>query len=215
MAVAVEHLKLSASHRGQPQVPEGFIIEPTYELLRGLRQGQPIELLVVRSPSGSTRVRAVYGTFRSLGLSPRPEARSQIRVDRFTTPSMIHRIRHNVAIRPLEWDPVDDVRLQPYTTSGGDSARLGLPQGSEVRVEAHEGSFSLVWPTDLTSSKVLGVLGSVSAAGTSVIVVTRDGKRHRPSLGKAARTIQSMGDRVGLVRVNTPSLVLAWRIASV
>ena len=99
--------------------------------------------------------------------------------------------------------------VETYIASGGDSALLHVDQGWEVRAEAHQDSFALVWPAVAPLRDILELLGA-EAEQAAVLVGFECEAPRELTWNDARSALRFSHRRVDFARVELDRLVLTW-----
>lgn len=104
------------------------------------------------------------------------------------------------------------VVVEPYTASGGASALLHTAGESTLRVEAHQGSFALVWPTYCSLSELTEIVAippdSHPDADTVVLLTNREGAVQETTFADAQGDIG--GEDIEFARLELTDVVVTW-----
>jgi hypothetical protein len=108
-----------------------------------------------------------------------------------------------------------DVVKVPYQASGGASALLRVGGGATLRVEAHQGSFALVWPTHRSLNALAGLVARPadirSGADTGALVVDSEGAVREGTFEDLRARIADGDEEVEFVRLDLADVVVTWR----
>jgi hypothetical protein len=126
----------------------------------------------------------------------------------------VHRDEETGAIR-LFSTLSPDVENVPYEASGGASALLRVGGGATLRVEAHQGSFALVWPTHRSPIALADLVARPAdtrpGADTEALVVDGEGAIQEGAFADLRARIADGDDDVKFARLDLADVVITWR----
>jgi NB-ARC domain-containing protein len=108
-----------------------------------------------------------------------------------------------------------DVVKVPYEASGGMSALLQVGGGATLRVEAHKGSFALVWPTHSSLAALADIVARPAdtrhGANTKALVVDDEGAIQEGTFANLRARIADGDDNVQFARFDLADVVITWQ----
>lgn len=104
---------------------------------------------------------------------------------------------------------IDEITVTAYTASGGASALLRTAAGWTVRVEAHQGSFAIVWPAAVPLKDFVRLLPD-SDQDVEVLLGVRGASPQELLLVDAMDALDTSGSDVDFARFELDRLTMTW-----
>jgi hypothetical protein len=126
----------------------------------------------------------------------------------------VHRDEETGVIRLFSTLSLDVVNV-PYEASGGASALLRVGGGATLRVEAHQESFALVWPTHRSLTALADLVTRPAdtrpGADTKALVVDGEGAVQEGAFADLRARIADGDDDVEFARLDLADVVVTWQ----